>query len=195
MAIDVALLLPDTLNLSLTALNRTLRPAPDGFYFDSTHLPHLTLVQQVVNANDLKEITCAVDEALQHQAPLELVTTHVSRHHVSSTLGVGLTDPLAALHRHLMDRLESFSTGGDGREAFWADGDLPRVDDVEWVVSFRERSAFDRFDPHITIGSGRVTAQINPTPFVATQLALCHLGRFCTCRRVLRVWTLTAPER
>ena len=33
------------------------------------------------------------------------------------------------------------------------------------------------------------------TPFVATEVALCHLGRFCTCCRVLTAWTLTAPRR
>ena len=80
-------------------------------------------------------------------------------------------------------------------DAFWTDGNAPRSADIEWVATFRQQSALQRFDPHITIGVGALNARVAPTSFVATQLAMCQLGRFCTCRRVLRAWTLTASER
>ena len=198
-AIDIALLLPDSLGRSLTALNRTLRPPPDGFRFDSTHLPHLTLVQQFARQQDLEAIAGVVGDIVRHQAPLALATTHMSRAHVSSTLGVGLTGALATLHRRLMECLEPFcdeTNRNDRQHAFWTDGDEPpRPADIEWVATFREQSALQRFDPHITIGAGALAARVTPTPFVATQLALCQLGRFCTCRRVLQAWTLTASQR
>ena len=194
-AIDVALLLPDTLASSLTGLNRTLEPPPDGFHFDATHLPHLTLVQQFVRDRDLTEITRVVGAVLQDQAPLAVATTQVSRQRVSTTLGVTGTDELLALHRRLMDRLEPFRTHGGGAEAFWTDGDVPRTADVCWAAMFREQAAFTRFDPHITVGVGDLDGEVVATPFVATQVALCHLGRFCTCRRVLTAWPLTAQRR
>lgn len=197
-AIDIALLLPDSLSHSLMALNRTLQAPPDGFYFDSTHLPHLTLVQQFVQRNDLEAIASVVEEVVQNQAPLALVTTDISCAHVSSTLGVGPSRELAALHRRLMERLEPFHVEvdrNDQADAFWTDDDGPRPADIDWVATFREQSALQRFDPHITIGAGMLTARVAPTPFVATQLAMCQLGRFCTCRRVLQAWRLTASER
>ena len=196
MAIDIALLLPDSLGHSLAALNRTLRPPPDGFHFDTTHLPHLTLVQQFARRHELEAITRVVDAVVQHQEPLALVTTDVSCAHVSSTVGVGLTDELATLHGRLMECLEPFrdrANGDDAQDAFWTDGTGPRPADIEWVARFRERSAFQQFDPHITIGAGPLASHVAPTPFLATQLALCHLGRFCTCRRVLHAWTLAGP--
>ena len=125
-----------------------------------------------------------------------LVTTDVSCAHVSSTVGVGLTDELATLHGRLMECLEPFrdrANGDDAQDAFWTDGTGPRPADIEWVARFRERSAFQQFDPHITIGAGPLASHVAPTPFLATQLALCHLGRFCTCRRVLHAWTLAGP--
>ena len=196
-AIDIALLLPDSLARSLTALNRTLRTPPDGFHFDSTHLPHLTLVQQFARQKDLAAITGVVGDVVRHQVPLALATTHISCAR-SSTLGIGLTDELATLHRHLMEGLEPFrdeSDGDDEHQGFWTDGDGPRPADIEWVATFRERSAFHRFDPHITIGVGALAVRLAPTPFAAAQIAMCQLGRFCTCRRVLQAWTLTASER
>jgi hypothetical protein len=197
-AIDIALLLPDSLGRSLTALNRTLRPPPEGFHFDATHLPHLTLVQQFAKQQDLEAVASVVGDVARHEAPLVLATTRITHGHVSSTLGVELTDQLAALHRRLIERLEPFRDGADEDDqydAFWTDGDEPRPADIEWVATFREQSALQRFYPHITIGMGVLATPMNPTSFVVTRLAMCQLGRFCTCRRVLRGWTLTASER
>ena len=197
-AIDIALLLPNGLRYTLTALNRTLRPPPSGFSFDSTHVPHLTLVQQFAQRSDLEAITEIAGDILTQQAPLELVTTHVSRAQVSSTLGIGLSHELHLLHRRLMEGLEPFRPRDDrasaehGADAFWSDGETPRRADIEWVARFREQSAFERFDPHVTIGAGALTAQVEPIPFVVNEAALCHLGRFCTCRRILSAWTFTA---
>lgn len=197
-AIDVALLLPDSLGDVLTTLNQILQAPPDGFYFDFTHLPHLTLVQQFVRRHDLKAIADVVDDVIRKQAPLALTTTHLSRAQVSSTIGVELTLELVTLHRRLMERLEPFRDridSDDPHDAFATNHSGPRPADIEWVGMFRERSALQRFNPHITIGVGALTRSVAPTPFVATRLAICHLGRFCTCRRVLRAWTLTASER
>ncbi len=197
-AIDIALLLPDSVGHSLTALNRTLRPPPDGFHFDSTHLPHLTLVQQFAKPRDLEAIAGVVDEVIQHQAPLALMTTHISCAQTSSTLGVKRTGELATLHRRLIEGLEPFRNGAHGddkHDAFWTDGDGPRSADIAWVATFREQSALQRFDPHITVGVGPLAAGVAPTPFVVTRLAMCQLGRFCTCRRILHAWTLTAVGR
>jgi len=39
--------------------------------------------------------------------------------------------------------------------------------------------------PHISVGYGEITGLPSPIEFRATQLALCHLGNHCTCRKVL----------
>ncbi len=196
-AINIALLLPDPLARLIITLNRTLRAPPNGFRFDSTHLPHLTLVQQFARQRDLAAIADAVGNIIRNQIPLALTTTHISCAQ-SSTLGIGLTDELATLHGRLMECLKPFrdaSASDDEDAGFWTDGDGPRRADIKWVATFREQSAFHRFEPHITLGMGTLGAHITPTEFAATQIAMCQLGRFCTCRRVLQVWTLTGSER
>src|SRR5205809_1113023 len=66
-----------------------------------------------------------------------------------------------------------------------------RVRDVLWVAGYRLKSSFGSYTPHITLGHGGEPPWIEPFSFEATTAAVCHLGRFCTCRRVLRQWTLS----
>jgi hypothetical protein len=58
------------------------------------------------------------------------------------------------------------------------------------VSGFRRKSSFRAFNPHITLGHGKRAPVVEPFAFDATTIAACHLGRFCTCRQVLRAWEL-----
>ena len=194
LALDLAFMIPETLRASLTAFNRTLRPPPDGFYFDATHLPHLTLVQQFVLRSELVQVGLEISQALHGQPALNLITTEVTRHGESSTLGVTLTQELKTLHQRLLDVLLPFNAIDGGPDAFWGDGIPPRETDLEWITTFREKSAGISFDPHVTLGVGAVKVPPVQSPFVASEIALCHLGRFCTCRCVLKAWTLIAQD-
>ena len=193
-AVDVALLPTPDLRRRLLSINRTLAPPPIGFRFDRTHLPHLTLAQQFVRHDDIERLSHGIRRTLQGHRPLTLTTTEVSVGGTASTLGVERTAALMDLHRRLMDLLIPFDTKG-GVEAFEADGDTPREADVAWVRDFRERAAYDLFSPHWTLGVGPVRTPVEAHTSVANDIALLSLGRFCTCRRVLASWTLTAPNR
>ena len=194
-AVDVALLLPTGLCESLVELNATTLAPPDGFRFDATHLPHLTLAQQFVADGQLDPLTNDLGAVIGDLPPLELVTTTMSRDGMSSTLGVETTPALDTLHRGLMDLLARYPALEGRDDAFLTDGDPPRAADIEWVRCFRARSAYERFRPHVTVGVGQVNGSLSSTSFLPPRAALCQLGRFCTCRRVLAEWTLTASER
>ena len=194
-AVDVALLPAHDLERRLVAVNSALAPPPAGFRFDSTHLAHLTLAQQFVRHDDIELLSRGIGRTLQRHRPLTLTTTNVSVGGTASTLGVERTATLMDLHRRLMDLLIPFDTDEGGVEAFEADGDTPRDADVAWVRDFHERAAYDRFSPHWTLGVGRVDTLVDAHTSVVSDVALLSLGRFCTCRRVLASWTLTASDR
>jgi hypothetical protein len=78
-------------------------------------------------------------------------------------------------------------TTGDAAAFFGGDA---RDRDVRWVREFRRESSFDRFTPHITLGHASEPPTVEPMEFVATTIAVCHLGRFCTCQRIIRAWHL-----
>jgi hypothetical protein len=54
-----------------------------------------------------------------------------------------------------------------------------------WIKYYREKSAFRKFLPHITIGYGQLEEVPGSMRFRAERIAMCHLGNHCTCREVL----------
>jgi 2'-5' RNA ligase len=96
------------------------------------------------------------------------------------------TPVLADLHAQLLQAVEPFEVTTGDASAFF--GEDARDRDVRWVREFRRESSFDRFTPHITLGHASEPPMVEPMEFVATAIAVCHLGRFCTCRHIFRAW-------
>ena len=194
-AVDVAVLLPHPLLEPVLRLNAALLPPPDGFRFDDTHLPHVTLAQLFVAKLQLHDVIHEAAAVTHDCAPLRLAPAGLSRGRTASTVRLEPTDALIRLHTRLMDRLRRFESAQGDATAFLAAEDLPPRDaDVDWVLHFRANAAYDRFDPHITVGVGTLQ-ELNPLPAAAgARVALCQLGRFCSCRRILAEWTLTPRQ-
>ena len=190
LAIDVALLLPPRAYDLVTQLNARLAGPPDGFRFDADHLPHVSLVQQFVPATDLPLVSAEVGAVLSAAAPLTLVAERLRSSGVTTSLDLAPTHPLATLHARLMDRLAPFDMTAGDADAFLAAGEPVRARDVEWVTRFRTAAAYAAFEPHVTLGAGVLDDAAPALEFEARQVAVCRLGRFCTCRRVLASWTL-----
>jgi hypothetical protein len=106
-------------------------------------------------------------------------------------MAVERTPELVDLHERLMEALRGLERSGGMAAAFF-DHD-PRVNDLLWVSGYRLKSSFSEYAPHITLGHGAAPPSIEPFAFDAATIAVCHLGRFCTCRRVLRSWSLARP--
>ncbi len=189
-ALDVALLLPRAAAVSLGRLNARLRPPPAGFAFDDTHLPHVTLVQQFVRAADLDVVLPALGGVASRMPPIRLRSVGLRRGRTTTSLGVDGGAALRRLHYHLLERLEPHAAPPAGASAFVAEGEPPRDGDIDWVAHFRTQAAGARFEPHVTLGVGALGVAAPRIAFTATELAACHLGRFCTCRRVLGAWGL-----
>jgi 2'-5' RNA ligase len=191
LALDVAILPPPDVRQHAVQVSAALPEADfEGLRLDEQHLPHITLTQQLVDVDDLDTIFARVDDLLQGQPSLAIRVTGGE-----TTLGrtvwmaIDRTEELALLHERLMEALHPFERAGGGADAF-IDGDA-RVADLAWVTGYRLRSGFRAYTPHITLGHASEPPHIEPFTFHATTVAACHLGRFCTCRRVLRSWTLT----
>jgi len=192
-ALDVAILPPPDVRARAIALSAAL-PADgsDGLPLDETHLPHVTLTQAFVRAEELQAALERVDEVLRGQRPFAVSVNGCGKSGHTIWMEVERTPRLVELHEQLMEALRGYERPG-GTPAAFVDGDA-RVADVVWVTSYRLKSAFHAFTPHITLGHGEHAPVIEPFGFEADTIAVCQLGRFCTCQRVLRVWDLATPE-
>ena len=196
MAIDVALLLPEPVQERSRAVNAALWAGrPDGFRFDATHLPHITLAQQFVRRASLPALTERIDPVLHRVQPLALRLVGVGSSETALHFGVEPTPDLQRLHENLMDALQPLEEADGSAEAFYSEGEPAREKDIEWVRQYRIKASYANFVPHITLGIGRAPELLEPFEFTADQVALCHLGRFCTCRVVLREWRLEPAKR
>lgn len=193
-ALDVAVLLPPAARAAVSRLNVRLSSPPDGFHFDDSHLPHVTLAQQFVRAADLPAVQDTVGDVLRGAAPLALRGTTLRQGTTATALIVDRTPALHDLHRRLIDRLAIHAAPSGDANAFFSNGERARDADIVWVAHFGANAAGHHFDPHVTLGIGSVDGAPRPMTCLATDIAVCHLGRFCTCRRVLGTWTLTGDE-
>jgi 2'-5' RNA ligase len=188
-AIDVALLLPPDVEQQAVALSTSLPPeGTKGLTLGAGCRPHITLVQQFVREEELDAACAHVDDVLRGQAPVRVRVTGGGQGGSTLWMAVERLPELVGLHERLMHDLRGVERSGGGVAAF-AGGDA-RVADVAWVTGYRLQSSFGHFEPHVTLGHGEHAPFIAPFAFDAATVAVCHLGRFCTCRRVLRAWTL-----
>ncbi|MBP1634584.1 MAG: hypothetical protein H6Q10_1158 [Acidobacteria bacterium] len=186
-AIDVALLLPEPASALAVELNRQLDGgAPEGLTLDATHLPHITLVQLFAARERLEDVCRRVAEAVAGFGPIDLRVKGLDERSDTVMLVFEDVSALARLHEALMQAVREFEVGGDAG-AFWAGaGERPaRERDVAWVATYRADHAGDNYLPHVTVGHGRGAGPVAPFTARVDRLAVCHLGRHCTCRVIL----------
>jgi 2'-5' RNA ligase len=190
LALDVAILPPPDVCDRAIRLSAALPDADrERLRLDDEHLPHITLTQQFVEVDDLDRTFERLDEVLHDVSPLTIRITGAGKSAANTVwLAIERTEPLTSLHEHLMEALAEFERGAGGAPAFV--GGKARAADVEGVTQYRLKSSFFSYAPHITLGHADELPRIEPSTFEATIVAACHLGTFCTCRRVLRQWEL-----
>ena len=193
-ALDVAILLPPEPAASVELLNKRLKAPPEGFRFNDRHLPHISLVQQFSPTTELNAIQEAVGHVVREHPSFEVTLASVTSNERTASLTVTPSSVLDTLHRRLMDQLAAFDVGvGDERAFTRSDSksaSAPRARDISWVNQFRTEAAYDAFTPHVTLGIGTLKTTRSTVTFTVSSLALCVLGRFCTCQEVVASWKL-----
>jgi len=190
-AIDIAILPPREVANRAIALSAAL-PADEsqGLVLGSDRLPHITLTQQFVADEALDDFVAQIDRVLRDREPLGLRAIGGGKGSNSVWMSIARTPALVDLHEQLLQATASYEATTGDESAFF--GNDARDRDVRWVREFRREASVDRFTPHITLGHASKPPVLESIDFVATTVAVCHLGRFCTCRRVIRAWDLGA---
>ena len=188
-AVDIAILPPADVSDRAIALSAAL-PVHEsqGLRLGGDRLPHITLTQHFVPAASLDRFIAQVDKVVGACAPLQLRVRGGGKGSNSVWMSIERVAPLVRLHEALLQATEALETTGGDASAFV--GKDARDRDVRWVQEFRREASFERYRPHITLGHASDPPLVEPTEFVATSIAICQLGRFCTCRLIIRRWDL-----
>ena len=152
-------------------------------------LPHISLAMGCIDDGDIPDITRLLTAVADRhpQGNLKVVGVGIETNSAGekiSAFGIQKTRKLQLLHEEIMNRLGPYMSGDVSADMLYPSGEITALT-LLWIKHYREKAAFKHFLPHITIGYGEPDAVGLPAEFTASELALCHLGNHCTCRKVL----------
>ena len=190
-AVDVVLLPDEAMMRQAIEINRRLVPnGPQEIVLSwEDHRPHISLAMGCIEEADVPATQTRLED-LAHNATVRrlrvvgVVSSVSLRGETTSLLDVEKTEELQALHERVLEEMEPFFRH-DVTEAMIYD-EVVSPSTLEWIRTYPQKSSYENFHPHITLGYGRLPSGLSfPIQFTVRQLAVCHLGNHCTCRKIL----------
>jgi len=194
LAVDIVILPPPSImNLAVKASEHLslAHPASPITLSINRCYPHISLCMGVIPKKYLGHLVRVVDRVSSLADPLELELAQFIAHQIPTNelvyeFQVNRTSQISQLHEKILDTTAELLTNDAVTPDFFtpsAVGDIT----TSWVNNYRTGSSFDEFRPHITLSMGKIGESWGELPikFTATQIAICHLGNYCTCRKIL----------
>jgi len=190
-AVDVVLLPAETMTAKAIEVNAELvrRFGKKIVLNKENCLPHISLAMGCIEERDISTIEkilerIAKETSLEDLRVVGIRATGNSRGEKVSVFEVEKTKELQSLHEKVMDKLAPYFSSDVTEDMIYGDQEVAETT-LLWIKNYREKVSFENFFPHITIGYGQIENHSLPISFTASQLALCHLGNHCTCRKIL----------
>jgi 2'-5' RNA ligase len=190
-AVDVVLLPSEAvINRTIEANKRLLKQETSEIILNKEDcLPHISLAMGCIDERHITDIENILKSIADKNNPgwLSIVGINVGINSLGekvSSFKVKKMERLQSLHEEVMRRMKPYFSYNVTAEMVLTP---PTANEstLLWIRNYPEKSAFDNFFPHITIGYGQIDDFSFTTEFTASKLALCHLGNHCTCRKIL----------
>ena len=192
LAVDIALLPPVHVMDKALEINRELSKKYDNkITLDKDKcIPHITIAMGCVSEEDMPAITGKLKEVSGKFQAIDVETQ--SMESIKPQFVIENTKSLQRLHEAVMRVLTPFF-GDDvtGEMLYKENGEAINALTIDYIKDFSRNAGFGNFCPHITLGSGEMTVNLPAMKFRVSRLAVCHLGNFCTCRKVLLSYELS----
>jgi len=190
-AVDVVLLPSEEVtNQAIETNKELLKQYDDRIILDKENcLPHISLAMGCINERDIVNIEKILPTFAGKYNPGQLniigINTGInSLGEKVSAFEVKKTERLLSLHKQVMRKMTPYFSYDVSAEMVFCPP-IACESTLLWIRHYPEKSAFENFFPHITIGYGQVDKFSFTAEFTASKLALCRLGNHCTCRKVL----------
>ncbi len=191
-AVDIALLPPQATTEEIIALTSHLPDASTRLNAQDC-LPHITLAMGLLSKDKLSLVVAALKNLTVDIGKMSIsIKSARSYQWKGSTLEpfselvVDLSPELTNLQAEVMRLCMPHLTYDNVQVNHFFSP--PPVDEhsIYWVEHYREHhESRDSFRPHITLGEGVIEKLERPITYSGSHLVVCHLGTYCTCRKVL----------
>lgn len=196
-AIDIVLLPSKEITEEAIRLNSSLAikfPDNKTQLNKNNCLPHISLMMGVIDDKKIAEAQKILDRMADkfHSLKLEIYRVSIGtnpKNFIASSLDVRVTSELQSLHESIMNEFAEL-VSNDAKLEDVIDSVNVDPKTLSWINNYKVNSSFENFSSHITIGFGEIEMEV-PRFFEASELAICHLGNFCTCREILAKVTLS----
>ena len=199
-AVDVVLLPSDEMTDYAIEVNRELPETSDNKIILNKEncLPHISLAMGCIDEKDIPDIEKILRDIAKKCSFKELRVVDIRSETIPtgkkvSGFKIEKTKELQLLHEEVVEGLAPYLTYDVTTGMLFSPPEVEQAT-LSWIKNYPEKSSFENFSPHITIGFGE-TDKVKSGPaqrlcridagFTASKLALCHLGNYCTCRKIL----------
>ena len=148
-----------------------------------TCIPHISLAMGCVEKEDLDKIAEKVKKISSKMFPLNLKFSEGYVFDEIFGLVIEKSLKIQELHEHIVNALNPYLKTAT-RGALYQNP-KPTEKTIQWVMKYNDDCTFANFFPHLTIGQGELKNINLPIRFTTYDIAICHLGRYCTCRKIL----------
>jgi len=191
-AIDIVLLPPDNIMDLSVKINSEMikRFEPEQVLNKETCIPHATILMGVVDEQNLGEVKSILEEISKKFSALNLTIVkdydsgRPNGDRGSTCFEIEKTEELMRLQEEIVEKCKPFLSYDGTVEMLFNPPEVNKLS-LHWVNGFLQNSVGESYTPHITLGLGDVEGVDYPIKFRASRLAVCHLGNFCTCRKIL----------
>lgn len=191
LAVDIVLIPSDIMMDKVIEINKSLVTdyGSDIVLNKRDCLPHISLFMGVINPEDIKAIKAELAGAAEKFSSenLEVESLSVTANfngRKTSAFTLKKAEGIQGFHEDVAGRMQKYFSREVSAEMFFSP-DSVNESSIDWVSSFPEKSSFELYWPHITLGYGEARNVELPIRFSPSKLALCHLGNHCTCRKIL----------
>lgn len=191
-AIDVVLLPSEQMmNRAIEINQELLRDHERLIVLDKKKcLPHISLCMGCIEESEIPEIKNQLDEIASEFSPFHLHTTDLVAENTPagkkvSVLQIKNQEDLQRLHETVMKKLWKYLSYDVEMSMLFNPPEVNK-ETLYWIRNYANNYEDPSlFDPHITVGLGKTGHFQTPISFSASEIALCQLGNYCTCRKVI----------
>jgi hypothetical protein len=191
-AIDIVLLPSKEFMNTVIGLNRKLTGTPQKIQLHPfTCYPHISLAMGVMEEGRFANISKELKEIAGSDIPRTCTAISLREDanpsgEIITSLEVERTRTLLNIHGDAMEIVQKYCSYDADLDSLYP---KPPPEEVtfRWINSYPTEFAYEKFWPHITLGTGMLNEGIDifPAAFEIESLSLCHLGNYCTCREIL----------
>ncbi len=191
-AIDVVLLPPEEIMDLCIAINKKaarklLAHFPLG---KEDYIPHISMAVGCIEEKNLKKVKQIVKENAPSFQAMPLQITDLFSVISSSgkkvfALRIRKNNQIQSLHETLMKTLKPWFVDYTHPDALFTKKGEINTGDLDTVSKYEQKYSFEHFDPHITLWCAEAEPIKLPHSFIASTVAICHLGSGTKCRKIL----------